>query len=57
MPSVTMTVLIVDDHPTFRSFARDLLQSDGFEVIGEAENGSSAIEGRRRCDPKSSSWT
>jgi DNA-binding NarL/FixJ family response regulator len=36
-------VLIVDDHPTFRSFARDLLESEGFEVVGEAEDGSSGI--------------
>jgi DNA-binding NarL/FixJ family response regulator len=41
---MTPTVLIVDDHPTFRSFARDLLQLDGFEVIGEAQDGGSGIE-------------
>jgi DNA-binding NarL/FixJ family response regulator len=41
---MAVTVLIVDDHPTFRSFARDLLESEGFEVIGEAEDGASAIE-------------
>ena len=38
------TVLIVDDHETFRSFAKDLLQSDGFEVVAEAEDGASGIE-------------
>lgn len=41
---MAMTVLIVDDHPTFRAFARDLLESEGFEVVGEAEDGASAIE-------------
>src|SRR6266571_4153909 len=41
---MAMTVLIVDDHATFRSLARDLLESEGFEVIGEAESGTSAIE-------------
>ena len=41
---MVMTVLIVDDHPTFRSFARDLLEIEGFEVIEEAEDGASAIE-------------
>lgn len=46
-----MTVLLVDDHPTFRSFARDLLETEGFEVIGEAENGTSAIEGAARLHP------
>jgi DNA-binding NarL/FixJ family response regulator len=37
-------VLVVDDHPTFRSFARELLVSEGFEVIGEAADGTSAVE-------------
>jgi DNA-binding NarL/FixJ family response regulator len=38
------TVLIVDDHPTFRLTARALLEAEGFEVIGEAADGASAIE-------------
>jgi DNA-binding NarL/FixJ family response regulator len=38
------TVLIVDDHATFRASARLLLESEGFEVIGEAADGGSAIE-------------
>ncbi|HYP47214.1 MAG TPA: response regulator transcription factor [Thermoleophilaceae bacterium] len=37
------TVLIVDDHPSFRASARLLLEAEGFEVVGEAENGSSAL--------------
>jgi DNA-binding NarL/FixJ family response regulator len=37
------TVLIVDDHPAFRSLARALLESEGFAVVGEAEDGASAI--------------
>lgn len=37
-------ILIVDDHPTFRSSARLLLEAEGFEVVGEAEDGGSAIE-------------
>jgi DNA-binding NarL/FixJ family response regulator len=41
---MTITVLIVDDHPTFRSFARDLLESEGFEVIGESPDGNSAVD-------------
>jgi DNA-binding NarL/FixJ family response regulator len=48
---MAMTVLIVDDHPTFRSLARDLLESEGFRVIGEAENGSSALEGAAALHP------
>ena len=40
---VRPTVLIVDDHPAFRSLARALLESEGFEVVGEAEDGAAAI--------------
>jgi len=39
-----ITVLIVDDHTTFRASARRLLESEGFEVVGEAQDGGSAIE-------------
>ncbi|HEX2504743.1 MAG TPA: response regulator transcription factor [Gaiellaceae bacterium] len=35
--------LIVDDHPSFRRTARVLLESEGFEVVGEAENGAQAL--------------
>jgi DNA-binding NarL/FixJ family response regulator len=30
------TILIVDDHPSFRASARRLLEADGYEVVGEA---------------------
>jgi DNA-binding NarL/FixJ family response regulator len=36
-------VLIVDDHPSFRRCARDLLTAEGFSVVGEAEDGNSAV--------------
>lgn len=36
-------VLIVDDHPSFRANARELLEAEGFDVIGEAEDGASAL--------------
>lgn len=38
-----LTVLIVDDHPAFRSAARALLEAAGFEVVGEAADGASAV--------------
>ena len=38
------TVLIVDDHPSFRASARAMLESEGFVVIGEAEDGTAALE-------------
>ena len=36
-------VLIVDDHPSFRASARLLLSAEGFDVVGEAEDGESAL--------------
>jgi DNA-binding NarL/FixJ family response regulator len=38
-----MTVLIVDDHPSFRASARTLLEAEGYEVVGEAENAVEAL--------------
>ena len=47
-PSATIcpvtTVLIVDDHAGFRGTARALLESEGFEVVGEAADGAAALE-------------
>jgi DNA-binding NarL/FixJ family response regulator len=45
------TVLIVDDHPSFRATARAILEADGFEVVGEAEDGASALEAIHRLRP------
>jgi DNA-binding NarL/FixJ family response regulator len=36
-------VLIADDHPVFRSGLRALLESAGFEVVGEAKDGDEAV--------------
>ena len=33
------SVLIVDDHPSFRTSARLLLECEGYRVVGEAEDG------------------
>ena len=44
-------LLIVDDHESFRSFAKALLTADGFEVTGEAEDGESALEEVARLHP------
>jgi DNA-binding NarL/FixJ family response regulator len=40
---MSCTVLIVDDHAAFRSAARALLEASGFEVLGEAADGASAL--------------
>lgn len=49
---VLHTVLIVDDHEDFRRIARGLLEADGFEVVGEASNGGSAIAEAARLRPR-----
>ncbi|MGI9111213.1 MAG: response regulator [Gaiellaceae bacterium] len=41
--SMPVTVLIADDHPSFRASARAVLEADGFEVVGEAADGASAL--------------
>ncbi len=46
------TVLIVDDHPSFRASARLLLEAEGFDVIGEAADGASALEEVMRLMPQ-----
>jgi DNA-binding NarL/FixJ family response regulator len=48
---VAPSVLIVDDHAAFRTFARTLLQSEGFQIVGEAEDGASAIATAARLRP------
>jgi DNA-binding NarL/FixJ family response regulator len=45
------TVLIVDDHPSFRASARRMLEADGYEVVGEAADGTSAIAAARELHP------
>src|SRR5262249_61806473 len=45
------TILIVDDHPSFRATARTLLESEGWEVVGEAADGASAVEAVGRLRP------
>ena len=45
------TLLIVDDHPSFRATARAILEADGFDVIGEAKDGTTALEAIHRLRP------
>jgi len=45
------TVLIVDDHAGFRLTARKLLEAEGFDVVGEAVDGRSALEAAGRLEP------
>jgi DNA-binding NarL/FixJ family response regulator len=47
-----VNVLIVDDHPSFRANARALLEAEGFEVVGEAEDGASALRAVAELRPQ-----
>ena len=45
------TVVIVDDHEGFRTFARRLLEAGGFGVVGEARDGVTALAEIERLHP------
>jgi DNA-binding NarL/FixJ family response regulator len=51
MKLMTRTLLIVDDHESFRSFARMLLSAEGFDVAGEAADGEAAVAEVERLHP------
>jgi len=44
-------ILLVDDHPLTRSALSGLLQQHGFDVVGEAADGESAVEGAADLQP------
>jgi DNA-binding NarL/FixJ family response regulator len=46
-----MRVLIVDDHQSFRASARQLLEAEGFTVVGEASDGREAIAAAQQLEP------
>jgi DNA-binding NarL/FixJ family response regulator len=45
------SILIVDDHSTFRVQARAILENDGFIVVGEAVDGTSGLAAARSLRP------
>jgi CheY-like chemotaxis protein len=45
------TVLVVDDHPSFRATARAMLEVEGYTVVGEAEDGASAVHAVEELRP------
>jgi DNA-binding NarL/FixJ family response regulator len=51
MLAIASTVLIVDDHPSFRATARLLLEADGWTVVGEAADGTEGLAAARALRP------
>ena len=49
--AVPATVLVVDDHASFRRFARKLLEAAGLTVVGEADDGASALAAAEELRP------
>jgi DNA-binding NarL/FixJ family response regulator len=45
-------VLIVDDHSSFRTTARRLLEGEGYEVVGEAETAAAALAVTQETHPE-----
>jgi DNA-binding NarL/FixJ family response regulator len=48
---IARSVLIVDDHASFREAARLLLEGAGFQVVGESEDAAGALEATMRLHP------
>ncbi|UFU01035.1 response regulator [Radiobacillus kanasensis] len=44
-------ILIVDDAAFMRMMIKDILSKNGFEVVGEAENGAQAVEKFKELSP------
>jgi len=51
-PSQPIRILIIDDHASFRSVARELLERRGFAVVGEAGCATSGLETVERVKPE-----
>jgi CheY-like chemotaxis protein len=48
---VNVSVLVVDDHTSFRRLASRMLGAGGYRVVGEAADVASAVEAVRRLRP------
>jgi DNA-binding NarL/FixJ family response regulator len=51
MTHMAIRVVIADDHQIVRQGFRALLEKDGFEVLGEAEDGAEAVRLVKRLSP------
>ena len=49
--AMAIRVLIVDDAAFMRMMIKDILSKNGYEVVGEAENGQKAVEKFQELKP------
>jgi DNA-binding NarL/FixJ family response regulator len=45
------SIVIVDDHARFRAIARELLEVEGYAVVGEAADGAASLALVAKTDP------
>jgi DNA-binding NarL/FixJ family response regulator len=45
-------LLIVDDNPDFRRLARRLLETEGYEIVGDAEDARAAVSAAATLSPE-----
>src|SRR5690625_1528618 len=48
---MSKTILIVDDAAFMRMMIKDILEKNGYTVVGEAENGREAVEKYKELEP------
>lgn len=48
---MSQKILVVDDAAFMRMMLKDILTKNGFEVVGEAENGKVAVEKYKELNP------
>ena len=48
---MAVRVLVVDDAAFMRMMVKDILSKNGYEVVGEAENGMKALEKYQELKP------
>ena len=50
-PDGNLRVLLVEDNTSLRSSLRELLEDEGFDVVGEADDGEQGVDAARRLQP------
>ena len=56
-PAPNLRVLLVEDNTSLRSSLRELLEDEGFDVVGEADDGEQGVRAAGSWLPTWSSWT